>query len=254
MARLDGKTAVITGGNSGIGAVTAKLFASEGAAVVISARRREQLESVAEEIRAAGGKVLACPMDISVPEQAAELMKAAVKAFGKVDILVNNAGVLEPVLKGINQFEDADLQKLVSINTMGTMNCMRAALGVMQGPASIVNVASAAGVVGNGGAAYVASKSAVIGVTRHTAMRFAAEGIRCNAVCPGTVMTPMTAGMASGAGNLDMGLMGEMYKHNDLKLPTCQPEDIANILLFLASDESRSITGQAIVADFGSTL
>ena len=254
MARLEGKTAVITGGNSGIGAVAAKLFAAEGAAVVISARRQEQLEAVAAEIRAAGGKALAVPTDISIPEQATALMQAAVNAFGKVDILVNNAGVLEPVLKGIDQFENDDLQRLVAINTAGTMNCIRAALAVMQAPASIVNVASVAGMVGNGGAAYVASKAAILGITRHTAMRFAAAGIRCNAVCPGTVLTPMTAGMAAGAGNLDMGLMGEMRKHNDLQLPPCKPEDVANLLLFLASDESRAVTDQAIVSDFGSTL
>lgn len=254
MARLEGKVAVITGGNSGIGATAARLFAAEGAAVVICARRKEPLETVAEEIRTAGGKVLVHPADISVSDQADQLMQDAVDTFGKVDILVNNAGVLEPALKGINQFNDEDLHRLIEINTVGTMHCMRAALKVMHSPASIVNVASVAGVIGNGGAAYVASKAAVLGVSRHTAMRFAADGIRCNAVCPGTVATPMTAGLASSAGNLDMGLMGEMHKHSDLKLPICKPDDIANILVFLASDESRAITGQTLVADFGSTL
>ena len=98
----------------------------------------------------------------------------------------------------------------------------------------------------------MASKAAVIGITRHTALRFAGTGVRCNAVCPGTIVTPMVAGM--NPANMDADMFGQMAKHGDLKVPPCMPEDVANILLFLASDESRAITGQAIVSDFGSTL
>lgn len=202
-----------------------------------------------------GGKVLAVPTDISKPEDAAHLVQAAVDAFGKVDVLVNNAGVLEEGLKAIDKFENEDLDYVFHINTAGTMNCMKEALKVMKGKGgSIVNVTSVAGVIGNGGASYVASKAAMNGVTRHTAMRFASDNIRCNAVCPGTVLTPMTAGMSAAAGNLDMELMGAMSAHADMKRPPCQPEDVANILVFLASDESRAITGQTIVCDFGATL
>jgi NAD(P)-dependent dehydrogenase (short-subunit alcohol dehydrogenase family) len=103
-----------------------------------------------------------------------------------------------------------------------------------------------------GGAAYVASKAAIVGVTKHTALRFAGQGIRCNVVCPGSIATPMTAGM--GADNMDADMFGQMAKHGDLRVPVCMPDDVANILLFLASDESKAITGQAIVSDFGSTL
>lgn len=255
MNRLAGKVAIITGGNSGIGAAAAKIFAAEGASVVISARREAQLKEVADSIEAAGGKVLAVPTDISKPEDAAHLVQAAVDAFGRVDVLVNNAGVLEEGLKAIDKFENEDLDYVFHINTAGTMNCMKEALKVMKGNGgSIVNVTSVAGVIGNGGASYVASKAAMNGVTRHTAMRFAADNIRCNAVCPGTVLTPMTAGMSAAAGNLDMELMGAMSAHADMKRPPCQPEDVANILVFLASDESRAITGQTIVCDFGATL
>lgn len=255
MNRLAGKVAIITGGNSGIGAAAAKIFAAEGASVVISARREAQLKEVADSIEAAGGKVLAVPTDISKPEDAAHLVQAAVDAFGKVDVLVNNAGVLEEGLKAIDKFENEDLDYVFHINTAGTMNCMKEALKVMKGKGgSIVNVTSVAGVIGNGGASYVASKAAMNGVTRHTAMRFASDNIRCNAVCPGTVLTPMTAGMSAAAGNLDMELMGAMSAHADMKRPPCQPEDVANILVFLASDESRAITGQTIVCDFGATL
>jgi NAD(P)-dependent dehydrogenase (short-subunit alcohol dehydrogenase family) len=106
--------------------------------------------------------------------------------------------------------------------------------------------------MGCGGAAYVASKAAVIGITRHTALRFAGTGVRCNAICPGTIVTPMVAGMSPA--NMDMNIFGQMMKHNDLKVQPCMPEDVANMLLFLASDESRAITGQTLVTDFGSTL
>lgn len=255
MNRLEGKVAIITGGNSGIGAAAAKLFAAEGASVVISARRKAQLDEIAQEITAAGGKVLVVPTDISKEEDAKNLIQAAVDHFGKLDVLVNNAGVLEKGLKGIDKFLTEDLDYVFKINTEGTMNCMKYALAAMKGKGgSIVSVASVAGVAGNGGASYVASKAALLGITTHTAMRFAAENIRCNAVCPGTVVTPMVAGMSAEAGNLDMELMGAMAAHGDMKRPPCQPADVANILLFLASDESRAITGQHIVCDFGMTL
>ena len=254
MGRLDGKVAIITGGNSGVGAATAKLFAKEGAKVIITARREKPLEEVAAAIREDGGEVLSVVTDISKKGDADTLVAKAVETYGKLDILVNNAGVLEEGLKPIDRFKDEDLDRIVEINQKGTMYCMRAATAEMSktGYGSIVNVASIAGVMGCGGAAYVASKAAVIGVTRHTALRFAGTNIRCNAVCPGTIVTPMVAG--TNPASLDPDMMGQMAKHSDLKVQPCMPDDVANILLFLASDESRSITGQAIVCDFGSTL
>ena len=254
MGRLQDKVAIITGGNSGVGAATAILFAREGAKVVISARRQPQLEEVAAKIREAGGEVLPVVADISKPKDADRVVAEAIQAYGKLDILVNNAGVLEAGLKPIDRVEDADMDRILDINTKGTMYCMRAAAAKMEeaGYGSIVNVASVAGVMGCGGAAYVASKAAIIGITRHTALRFAGKGIRCNAVCPGTIVTPMVSGM--NATNMDTDMFGQMAKHGDLKVPPCMPEDVANILLFLASDESRAITGQAIVSDFGGTL
>lgn len=254
MGRLQDKVAIITGGNSGVGAATALLFAKEGAKVVITARRQPQLDEVAAKIREAGGEVLPVVSDISKKGDADAVVAKAVEAYGKLDILVNNAGVLEEGLKPIDRVNDDDLDRILDINTKGTMYCMRAAAVEMSkaGTGSIVNVASVAGVMGCGGAAYVSSKAAIIGVTRHTALRFAGTGIRCNAVCPGTIVTPMVAGM--NPANLDADMFGQMAKHSDLKVPPCMPEDVANILLFLASDESRAITGQALVTDFGGTL
>ena len=254
MERLQDKVAIITGGNSGVGAATALLFAKEGAKVVITARRQPQLDEVAAKIREAGGEVLPVVSDISKKGDADAVVAKAVEAFGKVDILVNNAGVLEEGLKPIDRVNDDDLDRILDINTKGTMYCMRAATVEMSknGSGSIVNVASVAGVMGCGGAAYVSSKAAIIGVTKHTALRFAGTGIRCNAVCPGTIVTPMVAGM--NPANMDADMFGQMAKHSDLKVSPCMPEDVANILLFLASDESRAITGQALVTDFGGTL
>ena len=254
MERLQDKVAIITGGNSGVGAATALLFAKEGAKVVITARRQPQLDEVAAKIREAGGEVLPVVSDISRKGDADAVVAKAVEAYGKVDILVNNAGVLEEGLKPIDRVNDDDLDRILDINTKGTMYCMRAATVEMSknGSGSIVNVASVAGVMGCGGAAYVSSKAAIIGVTKHTALRFAGTGIRCNAVCPGTIVTPMVAGM--NPANMDADMFGQMAKHSDLKVPPCMPEDVANILLFLASDESRAITGQVLVTDFGGTL
>ncbi|MBR2892556.1 MAG: SDR family oxidoreductase [Clostridia bacterium] len=254
MKRLQDKIAIITGGNSGVGAATAELFAKEGAKVIISARRQAQLEEVAAKIEAQGGEVMPIVSDISKAEDAKALVEAVMAKYGRIDVLINNAGVLDSGLKAIDKFTDDDMNRVIDINTKGTMCMLREVTAEMAktGKGSIVNVASVAGVMGCGGAAYVASKAAIVGVTRHTAMRFAGTGVRCNAVCPGNIATPMVAGMKPE--NMDMDIFGQMMKHNDLKVGICMPEDVANILLFFASDESKAITGQAIVSDFGSTL
>ena len=253
MNRLQGKTVVITGANSGVGAAAALLFAAEGANVVLGARRVEPLKEVADKITAAGGKAVAVATDIAKDEDCKTIIQAAVDQFGCIDVLVNNAGVLDTGLRAVDKYDDGELQKILAVNEVGTMQCIRAAVNQMGKGASIINVASVAGYNGGGGAAYVASKAAVIGITKHTALLLAAKGIRCNAICPGNIMTPMTAGMDPS--KLDMGMMGAMAKHNDLQgVPSCQAEDVANILLFFASDESKAVTGQAIVSDFGASL
>ena len=254
MNRLENKVAIITGGNSGVGAATALKFASEGAKVVITARREAQLLEVAEQVRAAGGDVLPIVSDISNADDATRVVALTLEKYGKIDVLINNAGVLDNGLKAIDSVTDDDMNRVIDINTKGTM-CMTREVSIEMaktGYGSIVNVASVAGVMGCGGAAYVASKAAIIGLTRHTALRFAGTGVRCNSICPGTIVTPMVAGMS--AANMDMNIFGQMMKHNDLRVQPCMPEDVANMLLFFASDESRAITGQSIVTDFGSTL
>ena len=252
MDRLKGKAAIITGSNAGVGAATALLFAKEGAQVVISARRVAPLEEVAAKIKEQGGTVLVVPTDISKPEDAKHLMDKTMEAFGRIDVLVNNAGVLDKNLNAVDRVDYEDLDRVLNINEKGTIYCISEALKHMTSGASIVNIASIAGVNGGGGAAYVASKAAVIGITKHTAMKFAKDGIRCNAVCPGSIKTTMSAALKPET--MDMKMMGAMAAHGDLSLPICEAEDVANVALFLASEESRAVTGQAIVSDFGSNL
>lgn len=254
MKRLEGKVAVITGGNSGIGAYAAELFAKEGAKVIISARRVEQLEAVAEKIKASGAEALAVPCDISKKEQCKAVIDKAVEAFGTVDILVNNAGVVDSGIEAVEKVTDQTIDTLIDINAKGSLYMTREAAKVMveKKGGSIVNVASVAGYTGGGGVAYVASKAAMIGMTKNIAMRCASVNVRCNAICPGTVATPMTMGMKKD--ELDMDMMGAMAKHADLSLPVCKPEEVANAILFLASDEASAITGQVIVIDHGANL
>lgn len=254
MGRLEGKVAIITGGNSGVGAATAELFAKEGAKVVITARREPQLEEIAQRIRANGGEVTVVRCDVSKVEEVEAMVNKAVETYGRIDILVNNAGVLEAGLKPIESCTDEDFEWVMSINTKGCLYCTRAVVKEMMknNSGSIINLDSVAGAFGTGGASYVASKAAVIGLTKHTAVRFTGTGIRCNSVNPSTIVTPMT--MSTDPKSLDQAMMGQMNKHMNLSVTPCMPIDIANILLFLASDESRAITGQVIVSDFGATL
>ena len=244
MGKLDNKVAIITGGNAGVGKEIAKLFASEGAKVVISARRQQVLEEAAKEIEAAGGTVLCVPTDISKVDDVKNLVSKTVETFGQLDILINNAGVLDKGLNAIDQIDYDDLNRVIDINQKGTMYCMSEALKVMKSGASIVNISSVAGQYGAGGAVYVSTKAAIIGVTKHAAMRFAKEKIRCNVICPGSITTDMAAGLTPDT--MDMKMMGAMSAHSDLTLQPCSPLDVAKVALFLASDDAAPLTGQVV--------
>ena len=190
--------------------------------------------------------MLALQGDISVPGDGKRIVEAAAEHFGTLDILVNNAGVLDEGLLPIDKVADSEIDRIIDINTKGTMYFIRAALEIMlkNKSGSIVN--------GGGGAAYVASKAAGLGITKHTAMRCAKDGVRCNAICPGMIKTPMTAGQTMDS--MDPDMMGAMAVHSDLRLPACSAEDVANSILFLASDESDPVTRQCIVLDYGANL
>ena len=257
MGRLNDKVCIVTGGNSGIGMKTAEVFAKEGARLVLTDVSESNKDKVLKRIHDAGAQAIFLRGDITNAEDTQKLMQAAVDAFGKIDVLVNCAGVLEHGLKPIEEFTDSDYDFVSKINIKGTMSITREACKIMaaQKRGNIISVASISGKLGSGGAVYTATKGAVIALTRHIALRFAGLGIRANCVCPGTVWTPMTKEQLKEERS---PAADEFYnivnKHSDLDVGICKDIDIANILLFLASDESRVITGQAIDCDCGCYL
>lgn len=257
VGRLNDKVCIVTGGNSGIGMKTAEIFAGEGARLVVTDVSESNKDKVLKRIHDACAQAIFIRGDITNAEDNQKLMQATVDAFGKVDVLVNCAGVLEHGLKPIEEFTDSDYDFVSKINIKGTMSITREACKVMaaQKRGNIISVASISGKLGCGGAVYTATKGAVMALTRHIALRFAGQGIRANCVCPGTVWTPMTRGQLKEERS---PAADEFYdivsKHSDLDVGICKDIDIANILLFLASDESRVITGQAIDCDCGCYL
>lgn len=248
------RKALITGASRGIGRAICVKLASEGTDIVFSYRSGDEAASETVNLcREYGIEIHAIKADVSNSEECERLIKEAVDLLGgRIDILVNNAGILEQGLKPIDRFLDEDMDRIIETNEKGTMRCMKAASKRMKSGASIVNVASVAGEKGCGGAAYVASKAAVIGLTKHTALRFQKDGIRCNAICPGNIITPMTMGTDPAA--LDPDMIGAMMNHSDIKAPSCTAEDVANVIIFFASDEAKAITGQIIVTDYGAML
>lgn len=257
MGRLDGKVCIVTGGNSGIGMKTAEIFGREGAKLVLNDVSDSNKDKVLKLIHAAGAEAIFIKGDITKAEDNAALMAKAVDTFGKIDVLVNCAGVLEHGLKPIEEFTDSDYDFVTNINIKGTMSITREACKYMlqQKHGNIISVSSISAELGCGGAVYVASKGAIISMTRHIALRFAGKGIRANCICPGTVWTPMTKGqLKETRSEAAEEFYSTINKHSDIDVGICKDVDIANILLFLASDESRVITGQAIDCDCGSNL
>ncbi len=252
MTLLENKVVIITGANSGVGAAAAKIFASEGASVVIGARRTEPLQAVAGEIEKAGGKVLALPLDISKRDSVENMVAETVKTFGKIDVLVNNAAVLDNNFDGIASYQDEEFDRLLSINTKGTMNCIRAVIPKMGEGSAILNVSTIGATKGTSGVMYAASKAAILGVTKHVALCYASKKIRCNAVCPGGIATPMMEGLDYS--HMDMSVMGAIGAHTDGNIPASSAEAVANVLLIMASDLAAPITGQVIVSDYGASL
>ena len=247
MGKLDNKVAIITGGNAGVGKEIAKLFASEGAKVVISARRQQVLEEAAKEIEAAGGTVLCVPTDISKVDDVKNLVSKTVETFGQLDILINNAGITKDGL--LMAMSEADFDNVIDTNLKGCFQMIRFASRRMmkQRYGRIINVSSVSGVAGNAGQAnYCASKAGMIGLTKSAAKELASRGITCNAIAPGFVKTEMT------------DVLSDEVKENAKKqIPLgrfAEPEDIANAAVFLASDKAAYITGQVLLVDGGMVM
>ncbi len=249
MTALDGKTALVTGGGAGIGEAIAKTFAEAGAAVVITGRRKEQLERVVKDIQGAGGRAMAVPGDVTDDGHARTAVSQAVREFKSLNILVNNAGV-GAFGKALHETDDATWDQLMAVNLTGVFRMTRAAVPEMlkAGRGAIVNVSSIAGQVGIPLlAAYGATKGGLDALTRCLAIDYAGQGIRCNAVSPGLVDTPMAASLMS-----DPERKAQVLSAYPLGRAGT-PQEVAKLVLYLASDDAGWITGMVYTIDGGMT-
>jgi NAD(P)-dependent dehydrogenase (short-subunit alcohol dehydrogenase family) len=246
MGRLAGKVAVITGAGNGMGAAEAKLFAREGAKVVATDINETALHEVVNEIKQSGGEVLSFKHNVASEEEWKSIIEETVKQFGKVDVLVNNAGVSSTMT--IANLEMDKWNQVMDINLNGCMLGMKYAIPEMKknGSGSVINISSIGGLVGMAGSsAYTAAKGALRSISKAAAVEYAKDCVRVNSVHPGIIVTPMTAGTFGEA---------EPYYKTFTQLPYFgNPEDVAYGVLFLASDESRFMTGAELVIDGGWT-
>lgn len=246
-----GKAVLVTGGASGIGFATAELFCRSGAEVVLADINEEGLAAAAEKLKAArGGKVFAVPCDSSSPDSCSQLIDESVRLLGKLDIVCNIAGVLAN--GPTEEFADDKWQKVLAVNLNGPFYISKRAIPhLLESRGCIVNVASTAGLVGIPyGAAYSASKSGVIGLTKSMAAEYSRRGVRVNAICPGHVLTPMTAGGADFGPGTDMELLTRLFP---LTGKGSDPSEMAAAIAFLASDAAVNATGTILTIDGGQT-
>jgi len=242
--KLKENVAIVTGGAQGIGRAIGVLLAKNGANIVVADINGEQARTTAQEIESLGGRGLAVQVDVSNFGEAENLGKASIDTFGRVDILVNNAGITRDGL--FVRMKEEEWDAVLAVNLKSVFNCSKAVIRYMskQRAGNIVNIASVVGLMGNiGQANYAAAKAGILGLSKTMAREFAPRGIRVNAVAPGFIDTDMTRGLPEKAkeaflANVPMGCMGT-------------PEDVAEAVLFLATDASRYITGQVINVNGG---
>ncbi|MED4584560.1 glucose 1-dehydrogenase [Brevibacillus choshinensis] len=249
MARLEGKVAIITGGGTGIGKKTALRFAKEGAEVVVTDINLDSANQTVAEIKEAGGSALAIAHDVSKEEQWQQVVAQAVEQYEKVDILFNNAGIY--IIKPLAELTLEEWNRLMSINVTGVFLGMKHVMPVMakQQAGSVINASSIAGLIGAPGhVLYGASKGAVRIMTKDAAIEYAAKGVRVNSIHPGYIDTGMVT------------YASEATKHSKAELAQGVPtgrlgtvDDVSNMVLFLASDESAHVTGAEFVIDGGGT-
>jgi cyclopentanol dehydrogenase len=246
--RLENKVVLISGGAKGMGAVEAKLFAKEGAKIVIGDLLEAEGKQVEAEINEIGGECLFVPLNVTDEDQWKQAVTAAVARFGKLDVLVNNAGIFRS-----NRIEDTstdEWDQVMDINAKGVFLGAKAVIPAMReaGGGSIINLSSVAGLVGAAySSAYTASKGAVRLFTKSTAIQYAADGIRSNSIHPGVIQTDMTADAIA-----DSKFKAQRVDPTPLAR-LGQPEDVAYGALYLASDESSFVTGAELVIDGGWT-
>ena len=251
--KLKDKVAVITGGAMGIGEATARLFAVEGATVVIGDIVDEAAQEVVDDLTALGGQAAYYHVDVRQPAQVQALIEGTVKSFGGLDILINNAGVA--LAKSTTETTLEEWERVIGINLTGVWLCARVAIPMMiqRGGGVIVNVASNAGLVGFPNlAAYCASKGGVVQLTKAMALDCAPHHIRVNALCPGHTRTPMGDGFVSAQAD-PQGFVEEFINVQHPIGRMAEAGEVARSILFLASDDSSFITGSIVAADGGYT-
>ncbi|WP_068619885.1 SDR family oxidoreductase [Paenibacillus tuaregi] len=249
--RLQNQVAVVTGAASGMGKAIALLYAQEGAKVIVSDINSDAANGVVEEIKAKGGEAIAVTANVAKEEDIQNLIDTAVEQFGTVDILVNNAGIMDN-FEAAGDIRDDVWERVFAVNTTSVMRATRKVLPIFleKQKGVIVNVASAGGLYGaRAGAAYTASKHAVVGFTKNTGYMYAKQGIRCNAIAPGGVETNIGASMT----NINEFGMSRTQVGLGLNPRIGKSEEIAQVALFLASDESSFVNGTVITADAGWT-
>ena len=248
--RLKGKVAIVTGAKSGIGLATAIRFVDEGAKVVLGDIKDAHQE--VNEIARRGAETIFVQVDVSNGSQVVALIEKTLAAFGRLDVLVNNAGT--ELVKKITDTTEAEWEYLIGINLKGVFLCSKAAIPVMQrnGGGVIINVASELGLVGGSEiAAYCASKGGVVQLTKAMAIDHAGDGIRVNCVAPGPVSTPLLEAIIENSSNPEQERQSIVGK--TLLKRLARPEEIANVIVFMASDESSYMTGSVVVVDGGWT-
>lgn len=246
-----GQVALVTGAASGMGLATARAFAHAGAAVTLADISEEVLQQAVDEIKSAGGNAIGVLCDVSDEAQVAAMVERTVSTFGRLDAAFNNAGIQVPSSEVADQPAE-EFDRVNAINLRGVWACMKHELLQMrkQGSGAIVNCSSIGGLTGRALlAAYHGSKHGVIGLTRSAALEYAARGIRVNAVCPGTIDTPMVSKM------LDSGMLAMDDLLRDLPMKRLgRGEEIADAVLWLCSPGSTFVTGQALAVDGGFTV
>jgi NAD(P)-dependent dehydrogenase (short-subunit alcohol dehydrogenase family) len=244
---FEGKVALVTGGNTGIGKATAILFAQAGAQVVIAARRVDEGMQTVEEIRQAGGEAIFVRTDVAQAAEVEALVRQTVATYGRLDCAFNNAGIGGGGL--LHEVSEAEWDRMVNINLKGVWLCMKYQITQMltQGGGAIVNDSSAAGLTGYArGPIYAASKHGVIGVSKSAALQYVTKGIRINVVCPGLIMTPMIErAFASGPG------VKEWFESKQPTGSGGRPEEVAQAVVWLCSDAASFVTGVALPVDGG---